>query len=197
MIVALHMDKQVEKRIKELMKEPIDIVPYDAEWASRYAGIESQLKRLLPRMIAQRITHIGSTAVPGMHAKPVIDVQVEVSDMEAVCRDVVPRMEEAGYEFIWRPTMGDEAPFYAWFILRDASGARTAHVHMVEPGQASVDRIVFRDYLREHPEELAAYAALKEDLARTFKRDRAAYTRGKTDFINGVLLKARALKFKR
>jgi GrpB-like predicted nucleotidyltransferase (UPF0157 family) len=191
------MDKQMEKRIKELMKEPIAIVPYDPQWAVRYADLETQLKRMIPRMLAQRITHIGSTAVPGLRSKPVVDVQVEVSDLEAVRNELAPRMEEAGYEFIWRPTMGDEAPFYAWFILRDASGERMAHVHMVEPGQASVDRIVFRDYLRNHPEEVEVYASLKEDLAQTFKRDRQAYTRGKTDYVNATLQKARQEKFKR
>jgi GrpB-like predicted nucleotidyltransferase (UPF0157 family) len=191
------MEKRFEQRIKALIKEPIDIVPYDPGWPAQYTELESELKRMLPRMLAQRITHIGSTAVPGLSAKPVIDVQVEVSDMERVKEDVVPAMEAAGYEFIWRPTMGDEAPFYAWFIKRNSNGVRTAHVHMVEPGQASVDRIIFRDHLRSDPEEAARYDTLKNELARKHHKDRAAYTMSKTTYITEVLAKARSIKMRK
>lgn len=191
------MDKRLEQRIKALTKEPIEIVPYDTAWPARYAEVESELKRMLPRMLAQRITHIGSTAVPGLSAKPVIDVQVEVSDLELVKRDVVPLMEAAGYEFIWRPTMGDDGPFYAWFIKRNSAGGRTVHVHMVEPGQASVDRIIFRDHLRNDPEEAARYDELKKDLAKRHPKDRTAYTSQKTAYVKEVLAKARSVKMRK
>ena len=121
----------------------------------------------------------------------------EVTDLEQVRRDVVPLMVEAGYEFIWRPTMGDDAPFYAWFIKRDDRGERSVHVHMVEPGQASVDRIVFRDYLRDHPEEVERYEALKRDLAKQYPNDRTAYTEHKGNFVTEALAKARQEKMKR
>lgn len=191
------MDKQHERRIKVLTKERIILVPYDAKWAERYAQVETELKSLLPRMLMQRIAHIGSTAVPGLSAKPIIDVQVEVSDLEEVKNEVVPKMVELGYEFIWRPTMGDVAPFYAWFIKRDDRGERCVHVHMVESGQTSVDRIIFRDYLREHPDALKEYEAHKHDLAKRFPKDREAYTKHKTEFVNDVLAKARREKMKR
>lgn len=191
------MDEQLRHRIDLLTKENIRLVPYDPVWPERYAALEAEIRSVLPRMLMQRIAHIGSTAVPGLSAKPVIDVQVEVSDLEEVRRAVAPRMEELGYEFIWRPTMGDDAPFYAWFIKRDDHGARSAHVHMVEAGQASVDRIVFRDHLREHAELRDRYEALKHDLAQRFPNDRAAYTQHKTDFVNEVLALARKEKMKR
>jgi GrpB-like predicted nucleotidyltransferase (UPF0157 family) len=191
------MDKRTEQRIKVLTKEPIILVPYDPQWVSLYSEVEAELKKTLPRMLVQRIAHIGSTAVPGLSAKPIIDVQVEVSDLEAIKEDVVPKMEELGYEFIWRPTMGDEAPFYAWFIKRNERGERSVHVHMVESGQASVDRIIFRDYLREHPDEVKRYEAHKKELAKRFPKDREAYTRHKTDHVNEVLAKARRVKMKR
>ncbi|MEX1132155.1 MAG: GrpB family protein [Flavobacteriales bacterium] len=191
------MDKRTEQRIKVLTKEQIVLVPYDAEWPARYSAVETEIKSILPRMLMQRIAHIGSTAVPGLSAKPIIDVQVEVSDLEAVKRDVVPRLEELGYEFIWRPTMGDDAPFYAWFIKRDDHGERNVHVHMVESGQASVDRIIFRDYLREHPEDVIRYEAHKQELAKRFPKDREAYTKHKTEYVNEVLAKARKEKMKR
>ena len=191
------MAAQQKDRIEALMKERIAMVPYDDQWPVRYAELELKLKKMFPRQLVQRIAHIGSTAVPGLSAKPIIDVQVEVSDLDLVQRDVVPVLEAEGYEFIWRPTIGEHAPFYAWFILRNEKGERIQHIHFVSPDQASVDRIVFRDYLRRHPEESASYEALKKDLAVRFPKDRAAYTQGKTDYINAVLLKARSEKIKK
>lgn len=191
------MDERLRKRIEVLQREKIAVVPYDPEWPQRYATVEAEIKALVPRMLVQRIAHIGSTAVPGLSAKPIIDVQVEVMDLEEVRREVVPVMEAAGYEFIWRPTMGDAAPYYAWFIKRDAHGERSVHVHMVQAGQASVDRIVFRDFLREHPDQAARYESLKYELAKRFPKDRAAYTQQKTAFVNEMLALARREKMKR
>jgi len=191
------MAAKPKDRIETLMKERIDVVPYDDQWPLRYAELELKLKRMFPRQLVQRIAHIGSTAVPGLSGKPILDVQVEVSDLDLVQRDVVPVLEAQGYEFIWRPTIGERTPFYAWFILRNERGERTQHIHFVSPDQASVDRIVFRDYLCRHPEECTLYEALKADLANRFPKDREAYTKGKTDHINSVLLKARTEKVKK
>lgn len=191
------MKSNAEDRIAVLIKEHIDLVPHDPQWAERYAEVETVLKRILPRMLAQRIAHIGSTAIPGISAKPIIDVQVEVSDMERVKDEVVPMMEEEGYEFIWRPSIGDAAPFYAWFIKRDERGERSVHVHMVEPGQASVDRLIFRDYLINHPEEAARYEALKKDLVERYPNDRGEYTKHKTKFVEQTIVKAHKEKMRR
>lgn len=191
------MNVTPQKKIDALMRERIAVVPYVEEWPQRYAELELKLKRLMPRRLVQRIAHIGSTAVPGMSAKPIIDVQVEVNDMDEILRDVVPLMEEEGYEFIWRPTIGEHEPFYAWFIKRNAEGERMEHIHVVTPDRASVDRIVFRDHLRNHPEEAAAYETLKAELARKHAKDRVAYTAGKTAFIQAALQKARTEKYRK
>ncbi len=184
-------------RMAALDKERIAIVPYDESWPSVYTAIEKQIKVLMPRQLMQRIAHIGSTAVPGLSGKPIIDVQVEVSDLERVRTEIAPVMEEAGYEFHWRQTMGDADPFYAWFIRRNAQGERDAHVHMVGSGQASADRIIFRDYLRAHADEAERYQALKTELAKRFPKDRAAYTASKTEYVNEVLRKARGEKMRK
>ncbi len=178
-------------RIQELTREHIAIVPYDIDWPARYAAIEERLARTLPLGLFTRIAHIGSTAVPGLSAKPIIDVQVEVTSLERVRREVVPMMQELGYEYIWRPTMGEEAPFYAWFIGRNAQGERTEHIHMVQPDPASEDRLLFRDFLRSHPAEASRYEALKQQLLRAHADDRAAYTQGKTDYIHSIVHQAR------
>lgn len=185
------MDEVPLERITELTREHIAIEPYDPAWPMRYAEEEDRLLRSLPPDLVIRIDHIGSTSVPGLSAKPIIDVQVEVSSLERVRREVVPIMKDLAYEFIWRPSIGEHGPFYAWFIKRNAQGERTFHVHMVEPDEASDDRLLFRDHLRAHPEEAQRYEALKQGLAAAHPNDRAAYTLSKTPFIAEVIRKAR------
>jgi GrpB-like predicted nucleotidyltransferase (UPF0157 family) len=179
-------------RIAELARERIAIVPYNERWPQHYAEVEAKLVRSLPMDIVIRIAHIGSTAVPDLSAKPIVDVQVEVTSLHRVRKEVVPIMNDLGYEYVCRPTMGERAPFYAWFIARDANGERTEHVHMVEPDPASQDRILFRDHLRAQVEDARAYATLKAYLHRIHASDRAAYTQGKTEFVNALVLKARS-----
>jgi GrpB-like predicted nucleotidyltransferase (UPF0157 family) len=174
-------------RIAELTREEVSIVPHDPRWADMYAMEEAHLIRSLPPSRVKRIAHIGSTAVPGLRAKPIVDIQVEVDTLDHVHRDVVPIMEQMGYEFIWRPTIGEQTPFYAWFIKRGSDGKRTHHVHMVEPDKASSDRIRFRDILRAHPHLAAKYETLKQAMADRHAGDRAAYTASKTPFIQELL----------
>ncbi|MBL8012173.1 MAG: GrpB family protein [Flavobacteriales bacterium] len=178
------------ERIAELGREHIAVMPYDPAWPARYAEEEERLSRSLPPAIIRRIAHIGSTAVPGLSAKPIIDIQVEVTSLDRVRREVVPIMQDLDYEFIWRPSMGERAPFYAWFIKRDAQGQRTFHVHMVEPDEASTDRLIFRDFLRKHPLCARDYEALKHRLASEHPADRESYTRRKTPFIQDILRRA-------
>jgi GrpB-like predicted nucleotidyltransferase (UPF0157 family) len=180
-----------QQRLEILEREPITLVSYDPSWPVRYVELETLLERSLPPGLWTHITHIGSTAVPGMSAKPIIDVQVEVTSLDRMRGEVVPVMSNLGYEFIWRPTMGEQAPFYAWFIARDAAGQRTTHVHMVEPDAASEDRIRFRDFLRAHPQDAQRYERLKLDLLAAHAHDRAAFTRGKSAFIASILHRSR------
>ena len=147
--------------------------------------------RTLDRSQIAGIVNMTASAVPGLSAKPIIDVQVEVNDMDEVVERVVPLMEELGYEFIWRPSIGESEPFYAWFIGRDARGERTEHIHIVAPDHTSAERIIFRDLLRRHPAEAAAYEELKTALAKKHAKDRVAYTQGKTEFIKNTLRKGR------
>jgi len=189
------MDEVPLARITELTHEHIEIVPYDPEWPLQYAEEESRLVRSLPPDLVIRIDHIGSTAVPGLSAKPIIDVQVEVTNLDRVRREVVPIMKDLAYEFIWRPTIGEHGPFYAWFIKRNAKGERAFHVHMVEPDEASEDRLLFRDHLRAHPHEAQRYEALKQGLASAHPDDRAAYTLSKTPFIAEVIREAREARY--
>lgn len=182
------------RRIEELAHEHIDLMAYDPSWPERFASEEARLRDALPMRHVVRIAHIGSTAVPGLSAKPVIDIQVEVSGANGLIDVVVPIMQGLGYEFIWRPSIGESAPYYAWFILRDGSGERSHHVHMVEPEPVSETRIIFRDFLRNHPADARRYEELKTALASRFANDRAAYAVAKTEFIKDCVERSRSTR---
>jgi GrpB-like predicted nucleotidyltransferase (UPF0157 family) len=174
----------IDDRIRRLAREHVEIVPYDPRWPESFAREEAHLVASLPTDLVGRIEHFGSTAVPGLAAKPIVDVLVEVRDLEATKVRIAPVLEAQGYDYVWRPTDGDDGPpWYAWFIKRDASGARTHHIHMVEPHFPQWHALRFRDYLRARPDVAAEYAALKRRLAAEFPSDRIAYTRGKAEFI--------------
>ena len=147
------------------------------------------LRSTLPGGIVKRIEHFGSTAVPGLSAKPIIDILVEVSRLDKVKREVVPILEAEGYDYFWRP-ISDGPPTYAWFIKRDARGSRTHHIHMVEADSPLWERLYFVEYLKEFPAEAEEYAQLKQELSRKFPNDRIAYTKSKSDFIARLMEKA-------
>ena len=175
----------LEQRIRRVVQEEVAIVPYDPTWPASFRAEKAHLLACPPTDLIRRIEHFGSTAVPGLAAKPVVDVLVEVTDLEATKTLIVPVLEAQGYDYFWRPTHGDDGPpFYAWFIKRDPrSGTRTHHIHMVEGHFTQHwDRLLFRDYLIEHPEVAKEYEALKIRLSET-SRDRVVYTEGKTEFI--------------
>ena len=174
----------LEERIKKVVQEDVAIVPCDPQWPQLFEQEKSHLLSCLPRELIRRFEHFGSTAVPGLAAKPIIDMLIEVTSLDETRKIIVPILEAQRYDYFWRPTAGDDVPpFYAWFIKRDAHGIRTHHLHMVERDFEHWQRLLFRDYLIEHPEIAKEYEALKLRLAGEFPNDRVAYTRGKTEFI--------------
>ncbi len=176
------------------MREEVAIVPYDCAWPELFRQEVEHLRTCLPKELIRRIEHFGSTAVPGLAAKPVVDLLVEVTDLRATRARIAPVLESQGYDYFWRPTHGDDGPpFYAWFIKRDPwTGVRTHHIHMVEGHFTEHwDRLLFRDYLVEHAQVAREYQALKRRLASISPRDRVAYTRGKADFIKQVTERAK------
>jgi GrpB-like predicted nucleotidyltransferase (UPF0157 family) len=179
----------LRRRIAELIREEVAITPYDPGWPESFRREREHLLSCLPSDLIRRVEHFGSTAVPGLAAKPIVDMLVEVADLEATKRRIAPMLEAQGYEYFWRPTHGDDGPpFYAWFIKRDPqTGARTHHIHMVEAHFTEHwERLLFRDYLIEHPDLAREYETLKRRLASATPSDRVAYTRGKTEFITRV-----------
>ena len=184
----------LEQRIQRVIREQVVVAPYDASWPESFRQEEWHLMSCLPHDLIRRIEHFGSTAVPGLAAKPIVDVLVEVTDLEATRVRIVPILESQGYDYFWRATHGDDGPpFYAWFIKRNSkTGTRTHHIHMVEAHFTEHwDRLLFRDYLIEHPEVAREYEALKIRLASVLAHDRIAYTRGKSEFIDRVTQEAK------
>ena len=185
------MEKSLETRVRKAVQEDISIVQYDPNWPRLFLEEKEHLLASIPAGFIKRIEHFGSTAVPGLAAKPIIDMLVEVTSQEDARSKIAPVLEAQGYDYFWRPTFGDDTPpFYAWFIKRDSTGRRTHHIHMVERHFEHWDRLIFRDYLISHPDMAGEYQRLKIRLAREFPRDRVAYTKGKSEFIEQVMEKA-------
>jgi GrpB-like predicted nucleotidyltransferase (UPF0157 family) len=173
----------LEQRIQRAVAEDVSVVPYDPRWPEQFRQEKEHLLSCLPRDLIGRIEHFGSTAVPHLAAKPIIDILVEVTDLEETRTRIAPVLESQGYDYFWRPSMFDGPPFYAWFIKRNPAGVRTHHIHMVERHFEHWDRLLFRDYLIAHPQVAEEYQALKAHLATAYPNDRVAYTQGKTEFV--------------
>lgn len=173
-----------EEKIRRVVREDVAVVPYDPRWPGLFEAEKQHLLNCLPREMIGRIEHFGSTAVPGLAAKPIVDMLVEVHALDETRKRIAPILERQGYDYFWRPTRGgDTPPFYAWFIKRDSSGNRTHHIHMVESDFEHWDRLLFRDYLIEHADIAREYSELKMRLAANHAGDRVAYTEAKTAFI--------------
>jgi GrpB-like predicted nucleotidyltransferase (UPF0157 family) len=174
----------LEERIKRVLQDEVSIGPYDPAWPRMFEEEKRHLLDCLPSRLIRRIEHFGSTAIPGLAAKPIVDVLVEVVSLEETKARIAPLLEAQGYDYFWRATHGEDGPpFYAWFIKRNSAGVRTHHVHMVESEFEHWDRLLFRDYLIANPETAKEYETLKLMLAREYQNDRVAYTKGKTEFV--------------
>jgi GrpB-like predicted nucleotidyltransferase (UPF0157 family) len=157
------------------------IADSDPDWPSAYAEIAAGLQAALAGLGA-RIEHVGSTSVPGLAAKPIIDVAVAVEDDTIIGR-VIRAVQLAGW--IYRGDQGAEGGHV--FALDDRPDHRIAHLHVVLAGDPQWTRyLAFRDRLRQDPAARAAYEALKRQLAVQFPGDRKGYTEAKESFIRSL-----------
>jgi GrpB-like predicted nucleotidyltransferase (UPF0157 family) len=175
------------------MTSPMQIVitPYDPDWPVQFRDEAVRLRAALGDA-ARRIDHVGSTSVPGLDAKPVIDIQISVTPLHPLA-PWVEALAAAGYRHVPHP---DDATYP--FLHRPVDWPHTHHIHLCEVGgREERVHLAFRDYLRAHPEEAAAYAAVKRRLARehdagTFA-SRNAYAEAKSAFIAPRIARALAL----
>lgn len=162
---------------------PIRLHPYDPGWATLF---EEERQRLRALVGNAPIEHIGSTAVPGLPAKPIIDIMVGVESLE-LGRLAIPALVEAGYHYV--AAYEASIPERLFF----SKGApRTHHLHVTPVGSSFwKDKLLFRDWLRAHREDRQAYGALKAELAERFD-DTNDYAEAKGPFVEAVLARARA-----
>jgi GrpB-like predicted nucleotidyltransferase (UPF0157 family) len=154
-------------------------MPHAELWHQLFAEEETQLRHAIGEQVVA-IEHVGSTAVCGLSAKPIIDIAVAVREI-ADAGKCVTQLEGIGYES--RGELG--IPGRQYFTKGDP---RTHHLHMVElNSELWRSHLLFRDYLRQRPEAAKEYENLKTELARKHAENREAYTEGKAAFIEGVL----------
>ncbi|MAS37042.1 MAG: hypothetical protein CL610_23785 [Anaerolineaceae bacterium] len=163
----------------------IEIVPYRPHWPDDFSRHAQPLRAALGPL-ALRIDHVGSTAIPGADAKPIIDIQISVAAFEPFAPIRLP-IQSLGY--VWRADNPDLTKRY----FREAPGTPRVHIHVRRAGSWSEQfALLFRDYMRQHPDDVALYATLKYQLARQHGDNREAYTEAKGPLIWQIMVRANA-----
>jgi GrpB-like predicted nucleotidyltransferase (UPF0157 family) len=184
------MDKALDEMTPEElgMLFPVILADPDPGWARLFRQEKEEIARSLGAGHFRRIEHIGSTAVPGIKAKPSIDILIEVPEAN---RDewLIGKLQHMGYHHIHR---ADNPPPHMMFVkgyTRSGFRGQAYHLHVRYPGEW--DEIRFRDYLVSHPGAAREYEALKIRLSAAFRNDREGYTEAKTEFIMAVIEKSK------
>ncbi|MEO3752373.1 GrpB family protein [Streptomyces sp. B6B3] len=159
----------------------------DPRWAADAEAERARLLDLLAPWLVDGVEHVGSTAVPGLVAKPILDLMASVHDPEAVVERALRRLVEDGWCHV--PPELDGRPWRRFFVKPDPSGQRRkAHLHLLPcDHERWREQIAFRDMLRRDAHLAARYADLKRRLAHEYGDDREAYTEAKAQFIAEAL----------
>lgn len=167
------------------MMRKVEVLPHNPHWYQAFQDESEQVIIALGDNVIA-IDHIGSTAIPRIHAKPIIDILVSVADITKV-DDRNASMQALGYE-----VMGEYGITGRRYFRKDnKSRIRTHHIHIFTVGSAQINRhLAFRDYMRVHPEEAQRYSDLKQSLAKQYADDIDGYMDGKDGFIKAIDQKA-------
>lgn len=166
-----------------MTNDTIEVVAYRSDWAKFFETETALLEPIFKDAIA--IRHVGSTSVPGLTAKPIIDIMVGFAELASVGQIEINQLERNGYEY------RGEAGIPGRLFFRKGM-PRTHHLHVVKYNSDFwIDHLLFRDYLAAFPETARQYGELKIVLAAKYSRDRERYTDSKGPFICAVLQKAR------
>ena len=168
--------------------DEVVIAEYDPNWVLLFEQESVRIRVALDERLVTRIEHFGSTAIPGLAAKPIIDLLVGVRSLVEAKQVTVSPLKELGYAY-WIENPDPQRMFFVKGL--PPHSPRTHHIHMVEPDSVLWERLLFRDYLRKYSDEAARYAQLKYRLAQRFSSDREAYTLGKAEYVESVMQKAR------
>jgi GrpB-like predicted nucleotidyltransferase (UPF0157 family) len=162
-----------------VVDQPIQLVAYDPSWPVRAQAEAAAIEDAVGPWLAGGVEHVGSTAVPGVEAKPTIDLMAPVHDLAAARQAFAP-LADLGYQH------APHRPHFHWFC-KPSPAIREFHLILVEATHPDWDmRLRFRDRLRSDPAAATEYAALKRELAARFPNDREAYTDGKAAFVARV-----------
>jgi GrpB-like predicted nucleotidyltransferase (UPF0157 family) len=165
------------------MTEPVIIVDYDPKWPEVFEALRARIAKALGNLAAA-IEHVGSTAVPGLAAKPVVDIDVLLSSTGSL-REAIERLAALGYADEGNLGVAGREAF------RQPADQPAHHLYVCDPDSVEFLRhIAFRDYLRRHPESAKNYAELKRQLAVECGCDRARYGAGKDEFARDILRRA-------
>ncbi|MDT5271040.1 MAG: hypothetical protein QOH49_3226 [Acidobacteriota bacterium] len=161
--------------------QKVEVLPHDPRWRDAFAAEAKHVAAALGENVVA-VQHIGSTAIPNIYAKPIVDLLVEVREIAEV-DGRSSAMELLGYE-----VMGEYGiPGRRYFRKDNREGVRTHHVHVFEAGSAEVERhLAFRDYMIAHPLEAQRYSELKRKLAETHPQSIDEYMDGKDGFIKEI-----------
>ena len=164
-----------------LHKDKVDLVSYCFDWPQEFEQEKKNLQKILEGH-ALAIEHVGSTSIPGLSAKPILDIAVAVSNIETLHK-LIPILTDAGYDVL------DSIEKCGEVLARKGNPeCRTHYIHIEVKGSTYWNNhILFRDYLLEHPEIIEQYENLKKDMALKFKEDRKKYTAAKNEFIQNIL----------
>lgn len=163
------------------MPAPIEIVDYDPAWPEAFAAERAALSRVIGRFLVGPIEHVGSTAVPGLRAKPVIDIMAGVQRLDA-SRAAIETLTALDYHY-W-----PYQPEVMHWFCKPSEDRRTHHLHLVPLGSVHWrERLAFRDRLRKDPAARAEYGALKDTLAARYRDDREAYTEAKGELVRRIV----------
>lgn len=166
----------------------VKLAPHSPEWRNLF-DIEHQILQGLIGPYVIEIRHIGSTAIPSIYAKPILDIMAGLRKLADVEHCIAP-LETAGYKY-----MGEQAIPGWHFFIKGSGEVKTHHLHVVEwNSDYWITHLLFQEYLCRHPEAAYAYEQLKRDLEKKYPDDRDSYTRDKTDFIHAITEMAQRAK---
>ncbi|MGF0115607.1 GrpB family protein [Promicromonospora sp. Marseille-Q5078] len=172
-----------------MRQDRIVIQPYDSAWQGAFEEQRATLTGALKVWLVAPVEHIGSTSVPGLPAKPIVDMLALIDDHASFAPAFEP-LEDIGW--LPAPEPGD-LERRRWSACFPSVEHRTHHLHVVEQrSEAWPDWLLFRDYLRVHPDAMRRYAELKQELAAGDDRDRTRYRNGKAPLIGTLLQEARS-----
>ena len=167
--------------------DEVEIVDYDPRWPILFDEEAERLRATLDPSLIVGLEHFGSTAIPGLSAKPIIDILIAVRSLADAQASFVEPLRNLDYVY-WAENPRKDRLFFVKGMPPFGS-RRSHHVHVTEPHGEMWQRLAFRDYLRAHPEEAAIYEQLKRRLASEYKRDREAYTDAKSAYVESVMRK--------